>query len=278
MATVPSPRRRAPFRLFGWRRTDVLPALQAAAASGRPVDIIKGGIIPSYAKPRGTAPAVSSPGQAAPHVRPVPAPTTIAEPAPDPDPFDISDPDEDTPPRPVHITPGTYTITYTRLGRRGRRGTPLPAPFTVTAHTTPDLTDAIAAHARPHATAEGRPLHVVIDTDPKIEGGQILAGDRVVGAFDFTFTPASDAPDASDTSDAKVPSLAPEATAPFLLYPYNLPDVHDLTAAQRDGEACIYCPGDITPTPGDSMRFVGRLRGVLVRAHRDCAEQHRITE
>lgn len=259
MPSVPPPRRRAPFlRLFGWRRTDVLPALQAAAASGRP--FAKGGIIPISAQRSDAIPAVLSPGQAAPHVRPVPAPATT-EPAPDP--FDFTGLDEDTPPRPVHITPGTYTITYTRLGRRGRRGTPLPDPFTVTAHTTPDLTDAIAAHARPHATAEGRPLRVVVDTDPKIEGGQLLAGDRVVGAFDFTFTPAPG---------------APEAKAPFLLYPYNLPDVHDLTAAQRDGEACIYCPGDITPTLGDGMRFVGRLRGVLVRAHRDCAEQHRITE
>jgi len=60
----------------------------------------------------------------------------------------------------------------------------------------------------------------------------------------------------------------------FLLYPFTLPPVVGLNIAQMDGRECVYCPGD---TEG-RMRPVGRLRGTLVFAHVECANQHRLED
>ncbi|MFG2292002.1 hypothetical protein [Streptomyces sp. NPDC048603] len=56
--------------------------------------------------------------------------------------------------------------------------------------------------------------------------------------------------------------------------PYDLPPVDELTPAQWDGFDCAYCPGD-----GDgSMCVVGRLRGRVLFAHIECADEHRWPE
>lgn len=59
----------------------------------------------------------------------------------------------------------------------------------------------------------------------------------------------------------------------MMIYPFDLPPTEGLTLRQLDGQSCIYCDGCM-----GAMRAVGLLRGVLVFAHYDCAELHRITD
>ncbi|MFG3244645.1 hypothetical protein [Streptomyces sp. NPDC048157] len=60
------------------------------------------------------------------------------------------------------------------------------------------------------------------------------------------------------------------------VYPYHLPYVPDLTTQQLDGQECVYCPPGVAPD--DPMRPVSRLRGVLLFAHTDCANENRMEE
>ena len=52
---------------------------------------------------------------------------------------------------------------------------------------------------------------------------------------------------------------------------FDVPPVGELNTAQLNGEECAFCPGrrDALTVP------VGRVLGVQLRAHRDCAEENR---
>ncbi|WP_328967904.1 hypothetical protein [Streptomyces sp. NBC_00239] len=57
-------------------------------------------------------------------------------------------------------------------------------------------------------------------------------------------------------------------------YPYDLPPLQEITPEQWSGTDCVYCPGI-----GDgAMRVVGRIRGNVLFAHRECADDHRWPE
>ncbi|MCM2391760.1 hypothetical protein [Streptomyces albipurpureus] len=57
-----------------------------------------------------------------------------------------------------------------------------------------------------------------------------------------------------------------------MIYPFSLPPFGELTSLHFDGVNCIYCH-DRHPS-----RAVGRIRGQMLYAHPECAEQHRIVD
>ncbi|MEU9946937.1 hypothetical protein [Streptomyces sp. NPDC047939] len=57
-----------------------------------------------------------------------------------------------------------------------------------------------------------------------------------------------------------------------MLYPFELPPAVGLSDTQWSGSDCVYCAG---PHP---LKAVGRMRGVLVFAHHECAERHRLPD
>ncbi len=55
------------------------------------------------------------------------------------------------------------------------------------------------------------------------------------------------------------------------LYPFHLPPADTLSPAQADGVDCAYCPD-----PSVATKPVGHMCGVMLFAHDDCADAHRM--
>lgn len=87
--------------------------------------------------------------------------------------------------------PGTYQVTYQRIGQHGRRGAPRPIPLTTTAATLADLNASIADDAELHL--DGRTVHVLIDL--AVMGGTLRTGSTPAGTFTLRhLTPPGTAP------------------------------------------------------------------------------------
>jgi hypothetical protein len=81
--------------------------------------------------------------------------------------------------------PGTYQVTYHRIGRHGRRGTPAPIPLTTHATTLDDLIAAIADDAEQHL--DGATPDVLVDM--RVMGGTIRTNGVPAGTFTLHAVP-----------------------------------------------------------------------------------------